>query len=391
MIRRACATLAATWVALCGPAWSDTLADRMQGVLDEVRQDYGFPGATAAIALPDGQVVTVASGLADIEAAIPMTPQTRMLAASIGKSFVAMTALSLEAEGLLDRADLVSDHLGHHDWYSDLPNHATMTVGDLMRHEAGLPDHVHLALFQAEMAARMAAGAAAIPPEEAIAFLAGADPLFPAGQGWAYSDTGYLLLGLVIEAASDSAYYDLVAARLLRPLGLTATTPSDRPRLPDLAVGYVAEGNPFGLPTRTMDADGALLWDPGMEWTGGGLVSTSRDLASWGHALFGGNALDTPYLDQLLDGIPVAPEAPDIRYGAGVAIYADTPRGAVYGHGGWIPGYVSSLRHYADPGVTVAFQINTDIGIADDGTDLVPTLEAALADLALSLVGAADR
>lgn len=92
-----------------------------------------------------------------------------------------------------------------------------------------------------------------------------------------------------------------------------------------------------------------------------------------------------PYLDRLLDAVPIAPDASDASYGAGVAIYAGTQRGAVFGHGGWIPGYVSSLRHYPDYGITVAFQINTDIGIADDSTDLVLTLESALADLAIRL------
>ena len=101
--------------------------------------------------------------------------------------------------------------------------------------------------------------------------------------------------------------------------------------------------------------------------------------------LFTAQAMEDPYLDRLLDGVPVSPDAPGILYGAGIAIYADTPRGPVYGHGGWIPGYVSSLRHYADHGVTVAFQINTDVGIADDSTDLVPALEAALADLAIAM------
>lgn len=150
----------------------------------------------------------------------------------------------------------------------------------------------------------------------------------------------------------------------------------------------MAEDNPFGLPPRTVDADGKLLWDPAMQWTGGGLVSTSRDLAVWGHALFAGHAMATPYLDRLLDAVPVSPDAPGVLYAAGVAVYADTPRGPVHGHGGRIPGYVSSLRHYADHDVTVAFQINTDVGIADDGTDLVPALEAALADLAIAMARA---
>jgi D-alanyl-D-alanine carboxypeptidase len=259
-----------------------------------------------------------------------------------------------------------------------------MTVADLMRHAAGLSDHVHMEPFQADMRARLRDGADAPAPEEAIGFVLDAAPLFLAGEGWSYSDTGYLLLGLVIEEAAGRPYHDIVAERFLDPLGLKATLPSDSRSLPGLAVGYATPGNPFGLPSRTMDEEGRLLWDPAVEWTGGGLASTSRDLARWGHALFGGTAMEAPYLDRLLDGVPVSPEAPGIRYGAGVAIYEDTPRGRVLGHGGWIPGTVSSLRHYADHGVTVAFQINTDIGVADDSTDLVPALEAALADLVIA-------
>lgn len=377
------ATALVASLALAGPVPAEATQDRLQGLLDGFRQDHGFPGATAAIARPDGSVVMAATGVADEEAGTPMTSDSRMLAASIGKSFVAMTALSLESDGVLSRSDLVSRHLGDRDWFTRLPNHDTMSVGDLLRHTSGLPDHVHLESFQTEMASRMAGGSAAFTPEEAIAFVLDTDPLFPAGEAWAYSDTGYLLLGLVIEEAGGAAYYDLVAARFLAPLGLTATTPSNTQALPGLAAGYVGEDNPFGLPRRTMDAAGRLLWDPAMEWTGGGLASTSRDLAIWGHALFGGTAMADPYLDRLLDGVPVASDAPGILYGAGVAIYADTPRGPVYGHGGWIPGYVSSLRHYSDHGVTVAFQINTDVGIVDDSTDLVPALESALADLAI--------
>lgn len=377
------ATAFATTLALTGPTLAESPQDLLRDLLNSFQENYSFPGVTAAIVLPDGNIVMAATGTANAETDTPMTSDSRMLAASIGKSFVAMTALSLESDGVLSRSDLVSRHLGDRDWFTRLPNHGTMTVGDMLRHTSGLPDHVHLQGFQSEMASRMPSDSDAFTPEEAIAFVLDADPLFPAGEAWAYSDTGYLLLGRVIEQAAGASYYDLVAERFLAPLGLTATTPSDTPTLPGLAAGYVAQDNPFGLPPQTMDDAGRLLWDPAMEWTGGGFVSTSRDLAVWGHALFGGAAMAEPYLDRLLEGVPVSPEVPGILYGAGVAIYADTPRGPVYGHGGWIPGYVSSLRHYADHGVTVAFQINTDVGIVDDSTDLVPALEAALADLAI--------
>ncbi len=366
------------------------LSERLEATLDKYRVRYGFPGATAAIALPDGTLATAATGLADVESDRAMTPDTPMLAASIGKSFAAATALALEADGVLARDDRVAEHLGDRDWFARLPNHDRMTVGDLLRHTAGLPDHVHMESFAAEMGTRVASGADALSPEAAIAFVLDAEPLFPAGAGWSYSDTGYLLLGLVIEEATGRFYYDLVTERLLDPLGLDATARSDRRDIRGLAVGYTVPDNPFGLPPRTMDEAGRMVWDPAMEWTGGGLVSTSPDLARWGHLLFGGEAMAAPYLDRLLDGVAVSPDAPAIHYGAGVALYDDTPRGPVRGHGGWIPGYVSSLRHYADHGVTVAFQINSDVGIADDSTDLVPALEAALADLAIAHVGGGE-
>ena len=353
-------------------------------LLDDFRTKYGFPGATAAYALPDGSVQTVATGFADLESGIPMTPDSRMLAASIGKSFVAATILALETDGYLQQSDLVSQYLGNRDWFDRLPNHDTMTISDLLRHGAGIPDHIHTEAFGSAMATLMQTGGDAPTPEVAIGFILDANPLFPAGTGYSYSDTGYLLLGLVIEKVTGRRYYDLVRERFLQPLGLKATSPSNLRTQPGLAVGYTSPGNPFGIPPRTMDKQGRLLWDPAMEWTGGGLVSTSHSLALWGHRLFGGSAMPAPYLDRLLDGIRLSPEAPGVFYGAGVAIYADTPRGPVYGHGGWIPGYVSSLRHYADPGVTIAFQINTDVGIVDDSTDLVPALEAALADLVIA-------
>jgi len=378
--------LLACWLALAvlvAPVTAQE--DGLASVLEDFRARYGFPGATAAIALPDGTVVTAATGLADVENGRAMTPETPMLAASIGKSFVAAVVLALEDEGRLSRDDLLSVHLGERPWFDTLPNAQTITVDHLLHHTSGLPDHVHLPEFQRYWT-RLTADEGEFDPERLMAFVAGREPLFEAGAGWAYSDTGYVLLGLVIEEVTGQAWHEAVRVRFLEPLDLTGTVPSDRRALPGLAVGYVAPDNPFGLPARTADAAGRLLWNPAVESAGGGFASTSADLARWGHLLFGGEAMDAPYLDRLLDGVPVDPDAPGILYGAGVAIYADTPRGPVWGHGGWIPAYVSSLRHYPDHGVTVAFQINTDIGIVDDTSDLVPALETALADLAMEAV-----
>lgn len=354
----------------------------LEALLESFREAYGFPGATAAYALPDGTVETVAVGFADIEAGIPMTPRSRMLAASIGKTLWGALVLSLETEGALNRSDLVSDYLGGFSWFARIPNAETMTIGHLLTHSAGLPDHVHMdgvaqALFESGTARQF-------EPPDVLTFVLDEPPLFEAGSGWAYSDTGYILLGLVIEVASGRDVFDLAQERFLKPLGLTDTVPSRSPVIEGLAVGYTLDDNPFGLAPRTMDEYGGLIWNPAVEWTGGGFASTSANLAVWGHGLFTGVAMEAEYLERLLlDAVPVAPDAPGVLYGSGVAVYEDTPLGSVYGHGGWIPGYVSSLRHYADHGLTIAFQINTDVGVVDDSTDLVPALEAALAKLLL--------
>lgn len=379
--------LAALLIACPIIARSDDLESHLQMMLERFRQDYGFPGATAAYVLPDGQVGVAATGLADVESQARMTPASRMLAASIGKTFVGATVVALAREGQLGLDDPVAEWLGGRDWFSRLPNHPTITIRHLLNHSSGLPDHVHDPAFVSAVAERWRGGGNPFPPEALVGFVLDQPPLFEAGQGWAYSDTGYILLGMIVETATGKRYFDDVQERFIVPLGLSQTTPSDKLNLPDLATGYMAADNSFGFPRETTDRASVMVWHPGIEWTGGGYVSTSHDLAVWGDALFGGRALDGPYLDDLLSAVPIDPDNPDIAYGSGVTIYRKGPFGPVYGHGGWIPGYSSSLRYYADHQITVAFQINTDIGIVDDSTRVVQELENELAE---RIIGSSD-
>lgn len=355
------------------------LQRQFQTILDAFQKHYGFPGATAAYVLPDGEVGVAATGLADIRTNTAMTPQSRMLAASIGKTFVGATVVALAKDRRLSLDDPVSDWLGHRDWFKRVPNHESMTLRHLLTHSAGLPDHVHDAAFQAAASKRWRGLENPFPPEALVAFVLDQPPLFEAGRGWAYSDTGFILLGMVIESATGQGYYDVIRVRFTDPLQLVETAPSNRPDLKNLATGYMSENNTFGFPAETTTSPGVMAWNPAIEWTGGGLVSTSRDLALWGAALFQGRAMGVPYLADLLAAVPVDPRNPDIEYGLGVAIHHGGTYGTVYGHGGWIPGYSSSLRYYAEHDITIAFQINTDIGIVDDSSPLVRELEQQLA------------
>jgi len=358
---------------------ASAITDNFQSMLDAFQKNHGFPGATAAFVLQDGTFGVAATGLADVAAGTPMAPQSRMLSASIGKSFAGAAAVALAREGVLDLDDPVSRWLGDRGWFGSVPNHDTITLRHLLNHSSGLPDHVHLKKFAAEVSRRWQETGNPFPPEALIDFVLDMPPLFEAGAGWAYTDTGYILIGLVIEAATGRSCFDEITSRFLTPLGLTLTTPSDRRFLAGLAAGYMAADNMFGFPPKTTTPDGVMHWNPAFEWTGGGLVSNSLDLARWGAALFSGKAMAGAYLDQLLSAVPISRESADICYGAGVAIYRKGPFGPVYGHGGWIPGYISSLRHYPDHGITIAFQINTDIGVADRSMPVIEEMEMALA------------
>jgi len=362
-------------------------ASQFRAELDRVRVEYGFPGMSAAYVLSDGTVGTAASGVADVEAENPMTENTRMLSASIGKSFVGALCISLALEGRLALDEPVSQWIGTFDWFSRLPNHESITLRHLLTHSSGIPDHVYMASFAEAFAAAWQNPDNSFSPESTVSFVLDEPALFPAGGGWAYSDTGYILAGLVIEAVTERPFFEGIQQRFLDPLRLLDTTFADQRDLDRLAAGYLSADNIFGLPEKSLDDRGRLHWNPATEWAGGGHISTSRDIALWGAALFSGEAMAGDYLADLLMTVEVEPDSADVSYGAGVAVYTTGPFGPVYGHAGWVPGYVSSLRHYPETGVTIAFQINTDIGIIDSTDDVLKIIEETLINVFASREG----
>lgn len=373
------APLLATGVTACQGSTSRQTPDaRLPHEAAAILEAYNLPGMTVAISGPDG-VVTVASGAANRETSEPMEPDSTMLAASIGKTFVAATLLQLFDERRVGLNDPIEIWLGDQGWFGRLPNGDRITIRHLLQHRSGLPDHVHMESF----AALWPSQTDTVSPEELIALTFCAEALFEPGEGWAYTDTGYLLLGLIIEKVTGRPYEESVQERFIAPLGLTATGPSERRNLPRLARGYVSREAGLDLPEVTTDEDGAMVWNPAIEWAGGGLYSTSRDLAIWGRAFFSGDLVSGAAFSDAISGVPTSVTDPLLIYGLGIAIRADSQFGPVYGHRGWIPGYVSSLQYYPIHDVAIAFQINSDIGIVDVERPVILEIEAWLANLFL--------
>jgi D-alanyl-D-alanine carboxypeptidase len=193
-------------------------------------------------------------------------------------------------------------------------------------------------------------------PEERLSYILDSPPPFAAGAGWEYSDTNYIVLGMIIERLTGRTYYAELRRRLLDPLGLRNTIPSDRPRLPGVVNGYAGPSNELGGYDASLVGD-RLAVNPGLEWTGGGIASSAGDLARWAKLLYEGKAFDPSLLPRLLDGVP-ARLGRDTRYGLGVII-RPTALGTAYGHSGFFPGYATEMLYFPDSGVAVALQINT--------------------------------
>ncbi|HSL39398.1 MAG TPA: serine hydrolase domain-containing protein, partial [Desulforhopalus sp.] len=197
-----------------------TRSAAFQAELDSLRHEYGFPGATAAYVLADGTGGEAATGFADRETATVMTPRSRLLSASIGKTYLAAATVALAGEGWLNLDLPVSFWLGDQPWFSRLPNHRQITLRHLLTHSSGLADHVYSERFIAEVAPRWREPDNPFPPLALIEYSLDTLPLFAAGRGWAYSDSGYILAGLAIEAATGRDCFREITERFLAPLGL---------------------------------------------------------------------------------------------------------------------------------------------------------------------------
>ncbi len=362
---------------------SRTVSTRFQVVLDSLCTAHHLPGATAAYILPDGTTEAVASGFADMETGVPMTPHSRMLVASIGKSFVAATVRALVQEKKLSLDARVSTWLGDRSWFPRLANHNRITLRQLLNHTSGIANHVEQDAFARDLRRRWRQIGNPFTPEELISYVLDLPSRFEPGEGWAYSDTGYILVGLIIETVTGQSYEQEVTRRFLTPLALNLTEPSDRRKFAGLAASYLSAENVFGLPEKTTVSEGVMAWHPGIEWTGGGLVSTPRDLVRWAKALFEGRALSGPYLEDLLQPVPVSSERPGVFYGLGVTLRENGLQRPVYGHKGWIPGTVSSLCYYPQQQCAIAIQINTDVGMLGASSNVLESIETQLARVVL--------
>lgn len=352
----------ALFAAVASPALGQNvhaaLQTRLQLKLDSLHTAGRFPGATFATALPDGSIIAVATGMSDTALKLKMKTTDLMPQGSVGKTYVSALAMQLVHDGTLDLAAPISKYLGPEPWFGRLPNSASITVRQLMTHTSGLVRYEFNEKFTADLT--KAPADKVWDPRDLIAYIFDTPPPFKAGEGWDYSDTNYMVLGIIIEKLTGKKMIDEIQRRLIVPMKLAQTVPNAAPRVPGIVQGYAGPNNPFGG-NDAMLTNGAFTFNPAFEWAGGGWSSTTSDLARWGKALYEWKAFDASLAPRFLDGAP-ARLGPNTKYGLGVIIWPESPAapslGGAIGHSGFFPGYQTEMRYYPALKFAVALQIN---------------------------------
>lgn len=342
-------------VACALPLGAQGLEQRLQQRLDSLHRTGRFAGAQLAVALPDGSVIALATGFADTARKEAMTTRHLLLQGSVGKTYASAVAMQLVHEGKFSLDDPISKYLGSEPWFSRLPNAQSITIRQLMNHTSGLVRYEFNERFTADLTS---APDRVWKPHELVSYILDTAAPFAAGQGWDYSDTNYIVLGMIMEKVTGRTFYDLARERVLRPARLVATVPSEGRVIAGLANGYAGANNPFGG-SDAMLVDGRMVINPQFEWTGGGMASTAADLARWGKRLYEGGAFDPSMLPRLLDGVP-ARLGQNTKYGLGVII-RETPLGTLYGHSGFFPGYQAEMLYLPVQKAAIAFQVNSSV------------------------------
>lgn len=298
---------------------------------------------TGAVLLARGDTVILQGGfgLADEESGAPNTPQTRFRIGSITKQFTAMGVLILQDRGLLAVDDRLCAYL-----QSCPQSWGAVTLRELLTHTSGIPDYTNLDDFPSliDAPATMADLAARVAPL----------PLdFEPGARFAYDNTGYVLLGEIIERLSGKSYADFLREEIFAPLGMLSTSYDENdPPSPEHASGYLSPGEkPVPLDMSEFAAAGAL-------------ASTVEDLFCWDRALRRGELVGADALRAMLTPQVACPAggcalSSDVGYGFGWFLADRSGRRYVY-HWGRIDGFRSSNGFYPVEDVTVIVLSNLE-------------------------------
>lgn len=337
--------------------------------LEALRAKAGIPGISASIVFPDGGVWQGSAGLRDVAVRSPVTTETVFPAASISKTFTSALILALVEDGRLALDAPVVTYL------PALKIDRTITIRQLLDHRSGLRDfYFHPAIDKALLAHPSALWTAL----RSLSYVG--KPYAKPGTSWHYSNTNYLILGLVAEAVGGAPVATQLRTRFLTPLGLDHTfyQAVEPPRGP-LAHGYVFSGvSPNLRPIDLSDGTTVVPFTSVVTAAGaaGSIATTAGDLAQWARALYDGSALTRDSRAEMVaDALLTAPYKPSVAYGLGVQVVSIDGHPTL-GHSGRFLGARAAMRWVVDERVAIA--VMTDQSRSDPSPIVADLLKLAL-------------
>ncbi len=335
-------------------------AATLQRALEAARKSMVIPGVEATVILADGRTWTGVSGDAVVATKAKVTPETPFAIASLTKTFTAALILRLAEEGRLT----INDPLAR--WLPDYPNAAHITLRMLLSHTSGLADFFQNPKFDAAL---NRAKLRVWTPDEVLPFVG--KPAFAPGKGWGYSNTNFVLLGLVAERAGGAPWAEQVRSDFFVPLGLTSTyvqgvgTPAVPPaHANEMFVGFAGRILPKDMSDGSTIAPFTAVTSAA--FSAGSIASTTGDLARWARALYGGDVLAPASLAQMLTFDPEIIRYAALAYGLGVSRVKIDGRFVAVGHTGALAGTRAAIRWLPKQHVSVAVTFNRDLFTGDD-------------------------
>ena len=334
------------------PPTPAAIAGQLMDLIDQLGAAGQFSGA-ALIALDGAPVYTAAYGLARRDPEQANQIDTKFDLGSMGKMFTAVAILQLVEQGRLSLDERIVDAVPD---YANQEVAEKVTVHHLLTHTAGMGD-----CFEGEFFAT---------PRDQLRTVEGYLPLFvddplqfEPGTEWAYSNEGYMVLGLIVERVTGQRYWDYVGENVFGPAGMANSGAYDlEAEVPNRATGYTmldAKGNETG----SLAENTPLM--PVVGTPAGGSYSTVEDLLRFANALLSYRLLSPESTELLLEGKVEIREGRQYAYG----FFDRTIRGRrVVGHGGGAPGVCTMMDFFFDSGYTVVVLSNSD-------QDCVPVLE----------------
>jgi CubicO group peptidase (beta-lactamase class C family) len=317
--------------------------------IDALLAEYTGPAVPGAsvIVIRDGRVILRrAYGMADLGRHVAATPETDYRLASVSKQFTAMAVMLLARDGKVRYDEPIREIL------PELPAAAQrVTVRHLLNHTSGLPDYEDLIPDSQTVQ---------VSDRDVLALLARRDTLyFTPGSTYRYSNSGYVLLGLIVERVSGVPFPEFLRARIFAPLGMTASVAHVEgvDTVPHRAYGYSpgppGPPSPTGFTPTDQSVTSATLGD-------GGIYTNVDDLVRWDAALYGAALVDAATL-RLATTPPVLPGGAETQYGFGwfVDRYRDERR---WRHTGETSGFRNAIQRFPDRRFTVIVLTNRNAG-----------------------------